>query len=57
MQYRTHETIERFLAISWLYMQLTDVESARATAHEVCELLEAINASNEPVLDGEQGVA
>ena len=57
MRHERSEFIERFLAISWLYLQLTAVDSARASAHEVCELVEALNAANEPVLDGELGVA
>lgn len=53
----TRDYIEQFLAISYLYFQLTDKTSADITMDEMQDLLEMINASNGPTTCPDQHVA
>jgi hypothetical protein len=51
------ETINRFLAVSYLYLRLTDKSVEYINAEELEELVEVINADNEPMLCPDQYIA
>jgi hypothetical protein len=51
------ETINRFLAVSFLYFRLTDKSSEYINAEELEELVEIINADNQPMLCPDQCIA
>lgn len=51
------EIITRFLALSWLYFRLTDRTAAEIEHDELVEMLELINAGNEPMMWSEQHIA
>ena len=51
------ESINRFIAVSYLYFRLTDKSSEYINAEELEELIEVINADNEPMLCPDQYIA
>lgn len=51
------ETINRFLAISYLYFRLTEKSSEHINAEDLEELIEYLNTGNEPVLCPDQHIA
>jgi hypothetical protein len=51
------ETINRFLAVSFLYLRLTDKSSEYINTEELEELVEIINADNQPMLCPDQCIA
>jgi hypothetical protein len=53
----TKEYVDQFMAISYLYFQLTDKTSADITLDEMEDLLEMINAGNYPTSCPDQYVA
>ena len=53
----TKEYVDQFLAISYLYFQLTDKTAADITIDEMEDLLDMINAGNGPTSCPDQHVA
>jgi hypothetical protein len=51
------ETINRFLSVSFLYLRLTDKSSEYINTEELEELVEIINADNQPMLCPDQCIA
>lgn len=51
------EIINRFLAVSFLYLRLTDKSSEYIDTEELEELVETINADNQPMLCPDQCLA
>lgn len=57
MHMNRQETVNRFLAVSYLYFRLTDKSSEYINEQELEELIEYLNAGNEPVLCPDQHIA
>lgn len=51
------ETINRFMAVSYLYFQLTDRCPEDLSPDDLADLLEIINAENDPGLCPDQHIA
>jgi len=51
------ETINRFMAVSYLYFRLTDKCPEHLSPADLQELLEIINAENDPRLCPDQHIA
>jgi hypothetical protein len=51
------ETINRFLAVSYLYFRLTDKSCEEPPPVDLEELLEIVNAGNEPIPGPDQHIA
>lgn len=50
----TEESLHRFMAVSWLYLRLTEKSSDYLGAAELEELIAIINAENEPQMCPDQ---
>jgi len=51
------DTINRFMAVSYLYFQLTDKCPEALSPDDLADLLEIINAENDPGLCPDQHIA
>lgn len=57
MHMRRQEIINRFIAVSYLYFRLTDSAAGVLSPVDLEELLEIVNAGNDPMLCPDQHIA